>query len=165
MAKEFLTVMAVLDDETQKTLFGWQQAMLTAGLKGTQTMSIPFHITLGSFAPDCEEALLGRVRRAAEETAAFPIRFTAWNTFGRRVLFVQPDESFALTALHGRFDRHEADPYPWTPHTTLFMGEEKEVEQAIEIVKPLFRPLHARITAIELGFFFPHRFIGRYELK
>ena len=44
---KFLTVFAVFDDETQRKLKDIQNNILSLGEKGTQTMDIPFHITLG----------------------------------------------------------------------------------------------------------------------
>ncbi|WP_322174170.1 hypothetical protein [Acutalibacter caecimuris] len=46
---QFLCVLAVFDQATQRVLEGHQRAVLAEGFTGRQTMGIPFHVTLGTF--------------------------------------------------------------------------------------------------------------------
>jgi len=44
MAEEFLTLMADLDDESQRILSGWYEKLQVKGFNGVQTPGLPFHI-------------------------------------------------------------------------------------------------------------------------
>ena len=162
--KKFLTVMAVLDEETQARMNGLQQSILSLGLTGTQTMGIPFHISLGSYPPEKEADVLAGMRRTARATDAFPVKFTGLETFSDRVLFLKPETDQALIHLHQPFDSAYADGFPWTPHATLFCGDEADVRLAKKALEGTRFPICARVTALELGRFFPAEFIGREEL-
>lgn len=162
--KEFLTVMAVLDEETQRKMTELQQKIISSGLKGTQTMGIPFHLSLGSFPTDREKELTERIIRIAPAVRKFSVLLKQWNTFGFRVLFAEPEITDELVALHALFDGNYADGFPWQPHCTLFCGEESEVRQALSLVEDAAFPIHTEITAIEMGKFFPPRFICRENL-
>lgn len=164
MDTKFLTVMAVLDEDAQKTFAAWQRAALDAGLTGTQTMGIPFHISLGSYPTDREEELIALIRDTAAKYGPFPVAFDALGDFGGRVLFARPDIPAPLAALRGVFDSDYPKQFPWSPHATLFCGEEGEVSAARDRIAPQFRPLHAVVTALEMGAFFPPRFICRQAL-
>ena len=63
---KFLTVFAVFDDSTQALLQSWQDDIFASGLVGTQTMGIPFHISLGSFPTNMEEELEERIKKVCE---------------------------------------------------------------------------------------------------
>ena len=165
MDQEFLTVMGVLEDEAQRILSDWQRAVLACGLKGTQTMGIPFHVTLGSYPVQDEAILLKEMKRAAGEFAAVPLTLDCVDTFGDRVLFIKPQVPQALLALHRRFDCSFPYGHPWEPHVTVFCGEEEQVRQARSMLESLFYPFQTRLTALELGRFFPPRFILREPLK
>ncbi|MDE5580397.1 MAG: hypothetical protein K2I95_03145, partial [Treponemataceae bacterium] len=71
---KFLTVFAVFDEATQKKLKGFQDSVLGLGCLGTQTMDIPFHISLGSFKVEDECALKARITSACSHQRAFEIR-------------------------------------------------------------------------------------------
>ena len=62
--------------------------------------------------------------------------------------------------LHSDYPKH----FPWSPHATLFCGEEGEVSAARDRIAPQFRPLRAVVTALEMGAFFPPQFICRQAL-
>ena len=162
--KQFLTVMAVLDENTQKTMECLQKRILGLGTKGTQTMGIPFHITLGSFPIDKQTEVLRRMWETAEKSKGFSVKLRGINTFSDRVLFLQPEGNERLWALHQPFDCAYADGFPWTPHATLFCGETAEVQRALREISDTVFPLYAHITALELGCFFPARFISRIPL-
>ena len=163
--KRFLTVMAVLDESTQSLMTGLQRRIIALGDPGTQTMGIPFHISLGSFPLEKETEVLHTMLETAKKTTAFPVEFTCVNTFSDRVLFLQPTENEALKTLHQPFDCAYADGFPWTPHATLFCGEEDKVRRAKEAVKDTAFPIQAQVTALELGRFFPAQFAARYDLQ
>ena len=59
---KFLTVFAVFDDDSQQKLKAFQDSVLDLGYSGTQTMDIPFHISLGSFKTEAEQELTARIR-------------------------------------------------------------------------------------------------------
>ena len=159
-----LTVMAVLDDQTQKRMDALQQKILSTGLVGTQTMQIPFHISLGSYPPECVEEVLRSVRDTAGKQTSFAINLIGVNSFSERVLFLQPEENERLTALHRIFDCAYPKGFPWVPHATLFCGEEAEVRTAKKTIEDTVFPICARVTAIELGRFFPAEKIERVYL-
>ena len=161
----FLTVMAVLDENAQALMGKWQKRILSSWLAGTQTMGIPFHITLGSFPLDAEEELVSRIRAVSMRTSPIPLTFSRLNSFQDRVLFADPESNEELKRLHLDFDNNYGNGFPWVPHATLFCGETEEVKKAFEILKSQFQPFQARITAIELGKFFPAKFISRYDLR
>ena len=162
--EEFLTVMAVLDDETQRKMEALQRKILSLGFSGTQTMGIPFHISLGSFPVEKENDVLRAMCETVRKTASFSVSLLGLETFSDRVLFLLPEENEKLTALHRPFDCAYADGYPWTPHATLFCGETEEVRMAKKEIEKFAFPIHARITTLELGRFFPAQFISRIAL-
>lgn len=161
----FLTVMAVLDDDVQALMGKWQKRILSSGLAGTQTMGISFHITLGSFPADAEEELVPRIRAVSLHASPIPLNFSRLNSFHDRVLFAEPEPSEELKQLHLDFDNNFGNGFPWVPHATLFCGETEEVKKAFHILEGQFHPFQARVTAIELGKFFPAKFICRYDLR
>ncbi len=163
--EKFLTVMAVFDEETQRIMEKIQGMIISSGLIGTQTMHIPFHITLGSFPPECEEELISKISEVSSETKEIQISLNRLNSFGFRVLFAEPEKCEALAKLHEHFDCNYGNGFPWSPHATLFCGETDEVKKAWQIIQNQFSPIQARIVAIELGRFFPPEYVCRYELK
>ena len=54
MAEQFLTLMADLDEQSQKIMSEWYSDLRNAGFIGTQTPDLPFHISLASFSLDKE---------------------------------------------------------------------------------------------------------------
>lgn len=163
--KKFLTVMAVLDEETQLLMHGLQQRIITSGMLGTQTMNIPFHITLGSYPPECEKALVSRIAEISADTKEITLSFPRLHTFGHTVLFAEPAENSDLNHLHLFFDSNYGNGFPWVPHATLFCGQNDEVIKAFSLIEKQFQAFQAKITAIELGRFFPAEFVCRYDLK
>ena len=69
MAEQFLTLMADLDEESQKLMSGWYDRLKEAGFIGQQTPNLPFHISLASFALDKEQEAVAETKRLAEEFA------------------------------------------------------------------------------------------------
>ncbi len=158
--KKFLTVFAVFDEETQKLLKGYQDRVLSLGYKGTQTMDIPFHISLGTYPVDEEEKLKKKICEVSKLNRGFEIKLFKVNRFSYKVLFVEPEFSVGLKNLHSIFDGNVFnDEFDWHPHTTIFMGEEKQVKEAEQCLTQIFRPITAKLVGIQMGEFFPTRMI------
>jgi 2'-5' RNA ligase len=153
--KRFLTVMAVLDSDTQGRMEEIQKRIIQSVGEGTQTMGIPFHITLGSYATSKLEAVISVIKRVAADTKPFEIELSGLGSFGDRVLFIKPDISHELLHLRSFFENDYANGYEWVPHATLFCGEDKQVRAARELVSSIYLPESAKIVGIELGEFFP----------
>lgn len=157
---KFLTVFAVFDEATQKKLKSFQDSVLALGCPGTQTMDIPFHISLGSFKVEDERGLKARIKAACLQQRAFEIRLHKVGHFSNRVLFVEPEENAPLRRLHDLFDGNFADGFPWHAHATIFCGEEEQVLKARQRLNDIFTPVNATITGIQMGEFFPTRMIA-----
>lgn len=156
---KFLTVFAVFDDETQSLLTEWQNAIFNSGLVGTQTMGIPFHVSLGSFPTDMEEELIERIKNVCLSHSEFPLSLIKINDFGNKVLFIEPEENDELMHLHDLFDNNYPKGFPFHAHATIFCGETLDVEKAKLILEKLFTPLKTKIVGIQMGEFFPTRMI------
>ena len=163
--EKFLTVMAVLDDATQEVMSKAQGEIISMIADGTQTMGIPFHITLGSYPISCENEISSLIKDIASGTDEFTIQFMGYNDFGNRVLYLEPVITDELLALRERFKSDYANGYDWVPHATVFCGEEQEVERAKDILDKLDFPIQSKIVAIELGEFFPPRKILKEDFK
>ena len=160
---KFLTVFAVFDEATQKKLKGFQDSVLGLGCPGTQTMDIPFHISLGSFKVEdeceAERKLKARITSACSHQRAFEIRLHKVGHFSNRVLFIEPEENAPLRRLHDLFDGNFTDGFPWHAHATIFCGEEAQVIKAKACLDKIFTPVNGTITGIQMGEFFPTRMI------
>ena len=87
MAEEFITLMADLDDNSQTLLTNWYEELNQKGFNGTQTIGIPYHISLGSFSLDKEE-VIETVKDLANDFNTIPICINSINVFPNgRVLF------------------------------------------------------------------------------
>ncbi len=162
---KFLTVMAVYDGNTQNILSNIQKKVITALPNGTQTMDIPFHITLGSYSPEMEGEITKMVKEAARVTAKFPIQLLGYKDFGNKVLFAEPSIPPELIELRKCFESDYAESYPWVPHTTLFCGDEDLVIRATTLLPEIDDPINAEIVGLELGEFFPTRMIMKEDFK
>ena len=162
---KFLTVMAVFDDKTQKLLGGIRQSIIEKAGEGTQTMGIPFHITLGSYPVSDADELVDKIARVCEVVHAFPIRLKGFGSFGDAVLYLAPDVTSSLLALRREFECDYANGFEWVPHATVFCGSEEQVRTARNSLPALDFPIDAHVVAIELGEFFPPRKMARENLK
>ncbi len=161
--KEFLTVMAVLDGDTQKLMSEIQESIISQVAAGKQTMNIPFHISLGSYPTDMEHQVTRMIAEAAYNIKSFPIELVGYNDFGNRVLYLEPTIPDELLSLRKRFECDYADALDWIPHATLFCGEYDEVQRAKELLPKIDTPIAADIIGLELGEFFPPRKILSVE--
>lgn len=157
MAEKFLTVYAVLDDTAQQTLLGYRRMLEAAGINGTQTNDIPYHISLGSYPVDCADMLQTKIKDTCAQTAPFSLGFPALGNFGHRVLFAHPEHSDAIMRLRGVFDNDYPKAFPYDPHCTILQDTQEQVVRAEKLLEFCFTPFTATVTGIELGEFFPAR--------
>lgn len=162
---KFLTVFAVFDDETQRKLKDIQNNILSLGEKGTQTMDIPFHITLGSFPVEDERSLKSRIKEMYIQNRQFDISLNKINHFDNKVLFIEPKKSKELKKLHDLFNMNYEGGFPYHAHTTIFCSDKSQVEKAKKRLREIFKPIKAKVTEIWLGEFFPTRMLAREELN
>lgn len=156
--KRFITVMAILDEESQRRIQGIRSDFIAKYGEDTHTPDVPFHITLGSYAIEDTDEIVRRIHEVASSTASFPVRFTEPGHFGHVVRFLSPEIGDALLRLHSHFDSDYANGYPgWMPHVTVYRHP-----APTEAEWPAHAQLcNARIVGIELGEFFPAKKIVR----
>ncbi len=162
---KFLTVFAVFDEQTQQKLTCYQTEIFKLGALGTQTMGIPFHLTLGSFPVNMEKELVERIASVSENHFKFNVALSQIGHFGNKVLFAEPEESSALLELHSIFDGNYPYGHPYHAHATLFQGDETDVIKAKNLMNEIFTPIDATIVSIQMGEFFPTRMIVRKDLR
>ena len=162
---KFLTVFAVYDDDTQAILKKYQDSVINATYSGTQTMNIPFHVTLGSFPVEHEKELIDRIKLACNENFEFDINLSRVGHFNNKVLFIEPEYTEQLMNLHALFDNNYPYGFPYHAHTTIFCGEEQQVIKAKAILTELFESRQAKIVGIQMGEFFPTRMIVARDLQ
>lgn len=160
---KFITVMAVLDDRTQEMMESMAKNMLQQYGPDLKTKGIPYHISLGSYAPEDVEMIVERIKQVAKETKPFEIKILGMNHFGNKVRFLEPELSEDLMDLHLHFDSAYANGYPeWMPHATVYIHEEpKEIELPEKLAEKVESVKVAKVVGIELGEFFPAKFIVR----
>lgn len=162
--KKFLTVYAVLDEKTQNLLTSWQK-QIVGKYVGTQTMDIPFHISIGSFPIESRDVLTQNIEKVCGEIVPFEVFFDGVNTFGNDVLFLQPQDNPQIDALRSVFDGNFADGFEFHPHTTIFCGAESDVIKAKSILESNFCKFSGFVTEIHLGEFFPTKILLQRKLK
>ena len=164
MKKEkFITVMAIFDSETQKKFEELNVLMKEKYGADGKTKDIPYHISLGSYAPEDAEMIVERIKQVAVENKSFPVFFEGLQHFGNVVRWMKPRMSEELMNLHLHFDNDYANGYPeWAAHATVFIHKEPtELELTDALQEKLEALKEARIVGIELGEFFPAKFIVR----
>ena len=163
MAEEFLTLMADLDEISQKRLSEWYDTLAKAGFVGTQTPGLPYHISLASFPLEREEKVVGLMKKAAAEFPAIPVHINHIGMFaGGKVLFAAPERNAQLDALH---DACETDrERVWTPHVTVLIDEPEAVCSALSLFSRSFYPFVGNIVRLHLCAFWPTREIAAVEL-
>ncbi len=168
MKKErFITVMAILDNNTQELLQKIQYDLECQYGVDTKTKDIPFHITLGSYAVEDTTEIITRITDVANHTRSFDIEFDGLNHFGNLVRFIKPKISNELLRLHSCFDSDYANGYDrWIPHATVYRhSKPMKIELSDKIIKKIEQLKYARIIGIELGEFFPTKKIIRVLFK
>ena len=131
---KFLTVFAVFDETTQSKLKDFQDSVLSLGYSGTQTMDIPFHISLGSFRVEYEQELKTKIKTICSQKYEFQINLNKVNHFENKVLYIEPENNTKLVELHNLFAGNFADGFPWHAHTTIFCGKEEQVKEALKLM-------------------------------
>lgn len=166
MAEQFLTLMADLDDETQRRMSGWYDALKRAGFVGTQTPGLPYHISLAVFPLEKEEEAVEKMQKAAAEFAPVPVHISHIGVFaGGRTLFGGPEREEKLNALHDACRSDSPQPYPWTPHATVLIDKPEAVCRALPVLLQSFAPLVGKITRLHLCAFWPTREIAACRLS
>lgn len=157
---KFLCVLGIYDQETQRALKEYQDAILQAGFTGQQTMDIPLHMTLGTFPLDRREELESRLKGLKVEQ--FEVYFNHMGMFeGQKVLFIAPDVNAELLALKETF----SDEKGWTAHTTMLIDERENTLKAMEILGEKFRRFSGKMERAELWEFFPAKKLAEKSLK
>ena len=166
MAEQFLTLMADLDDESQKRMADWYDELKQHGFVGKQTPDVPYHISLASFSLDKEKEVAEEVEKLAGQFAPIPVHFSHIGMFaGGSVLFSAPDMNpSGLLALHDAIRTETIDRHPWTPHSTILLDEPETIQKALPIFIKSFRPFLATVTRLHLCAFWPTREIAAAEL-
>lgn len=155
--EKFLTIYAVLDSKTQEKLNAIQQKILSKYPNGTQTMGIPFHISLGSFPLEAKSMLIQEIGKRIGEMKSFPIRLNGLDHFNHSVLFLKPEKTKELEDLHKIFEGNYSDGYPWVPHVTLYCGTQEEIKELLAEYRIAL--IEAEIVGLQLGEFFPTKII------
>lgn len=161
MAGKALYILAGYDDRTEERLSGIQNRLYELGFSGIQTKNIPMHFTMGSYASDREEELKERLGKIAGTHRAFDVAFNHIGLFRlpeNDVLFVAPEVSREMLALKDNF-RDDADPFPWSPHTTMLIDRPEIIHEATAAVLKEFTPFAGKVTVLHLYEFWPARHI------
>ena len=161
---KFLTVMACLDDKSQQLLTSLQNKLIQGGL-AVNTSEVPFHVSLGSFPTNELDSVLQTMEQVSQSFEKFTLTLNTYSHFNDRVLFLQPEQSDNLLALHKHFDCNYADGFPWHAHVTLLIGDEAQVRKAKSILGELPQPIHVSVTSLLVGEFFPTKLIKNCPLK
>ena len=76
--EKFITVMAIFDGKTQKKFEELNGQMKKKFGEDGKTKDIPYHISLGSYAPEDTEKIVERIKQVAREIKAGsqPVLFT-----------------------------------------------------------------------------------------
>ncbi|MBR2409378.1 MAG: 2'-5' RNA ligase family protein [Lachnospiraceae bacterium] len=165
MAEQFLTLMADLDEESQKLMSGWYDTLKEAGFTGTQTPGLPYHISLATFPLEKEEEAVTLMQKVAEEFSPVSVHISHVGMFaGGKVLFGAPELNPALAALHEACAKETIQQYPWTPHATILIEEPETVYAALPVLMKSFHPFVGKITRLHLCAFWPTREIAAVEL-
>lgn len=166
MAEEFLTLMADLDEASQEIMSGWYNTLKEAGFTGTQTLGLPYHISLATFSLEKEQVAVALMQKVAAEFTTIPVHISHIGMFaGGKVLFGAPDMSPELVALHEACAKETMQIYPWTPHATILIDEPDTVCAALPVLMKSFYPFVGKITRLHLCAFWPKREIAAVELK
>lgn len=154
---KFITVMAILDDDTQEKLQILQGDLERIYGVDTKTKDIPFHITLGSYAVEDTDEIVARIVKVASKTKCFSIKIKGFNHFGNVVRYMEPEINDELIALHLHFDSDYANGFTdWTPHITVYRHSEPlEIEISKHLSNKIESLRNAQIVGLELGEFFP----------
>lgn len=165
MSEKFLCLIATFDEETSKQMNDIQRIICEAGIIGSQTSDVPYHITLGYFDTGCEEETKGLLKEVCARTKSFDLSFSHIGLFGLKVLFLAPDINYELLKLHKEFSRVNIEnSQGWTGHATLLIDEAENIQRALPLVAQNFQHINGRVESVSLYEFFPTRFIAQCKL-
>ncbi len=165
MSEQFLTLMADLDDDTQRIMSKWYDQLKENGFVGKQTLELPYHISLETFSLDKEKEAFGIMQKVALEFSKIEVQIDHIGIFpGGKVLFMAPKIDAKLEALHNACNSGIPQEYPWTPHVTMLIDESNIICNALPLFIKSFTPLAATITRLHLCAFWPTREIGAANL-
>ena len=167
MAEEFLTLMADLDDESQRILSGWYDKLRSKGFNGVQTPGLPFHISLACFSLDKEKEAVREMRELANLFSEIPVHISHIGLFaGGQVLYAAPDMNPSdLLKVRQAIKTETNEKYPWTPHCTIMIDDAAIVQKALPVVLEDFHPFMCKITKLHLCAFWPTREIATVSLR
>ena len=166
MAEQFLTLMADLDEESQKIMSEWYSHLQEAGFTGTQTPGLPFHISLTTFALEQEQKAIELMKKVADEFSPIPVHISHIGIFAPgKVLFGGPERNADLEKLHDACELNPDSQRPWTPHATILIDELGTVCAALPLLLESFHPFVGKITRLHLCAFWPTREIATVTLS
>ena len=167
MAEDFLMLMAVLDDESQRIMSGWYEKLQAEGFVGKQTPNLPFHISLAGFSLDKESEAVSEMNELTKRFKAVPVHISHIGLFaGGSVLYAAPDMNPAdLLELRHAIKTEKYEQYPWTPHVTVLIDEPVIVQGAMPFFVESFQPFMGKITKLQLCAFWPTREIATVNLE
>ena len=166
MAESFLCLMADLDEGVQKNMTAWYEELQKAGLTGTPTSNLPYHISLATYPLEMENEVLANVKKVASEFSQVEMHLSHIGMFaGGQVLFAAPERNPELDKLQEACQMGVPQQYPFTPHTTILIDDPEVVHAALPTFVKCFRPMTGKITRLHLCAFWPTREIAALELK
>jgi len=166
MAEQFLTLMAEFDDQTQARLSQWYKSIKSAGVIGTQTAGLPYHISMATLPLEKEAEAAALTRKLAAEFSSFPVYVSHIGMLaGGRVLFCSPERDAILNALREACKANCCSQFPWTPHVTMLIDEPDRVQSVLPELVREFTPFVGTIVRLRLCAFWPTREIVSVGLK
>lgn len=167
MAEEILVLMADLDEGSQQILSGWYGKLHDAGFTGVQTKSLPYHISMGCFSLDKEEAVVKEMHELAERFSPIPVYIGHMGLFaGGKILFASPDMNPPdILKLRQAIGTETQEQFPWTPHCTIMIDEKETIQKALPVLVEDFHPFEGKITRLHLCAFWPTREIASVSLE
>ncbi|MBL4933285.1 2'-5' RNA ligase family protein [Clostridium paridis] len=166
MSEKFLCLLATFDEETEKYMKGIERTINETGIVGKQTPNLSHHITMAYYDTNREEEIKKLLEEVCLKTKSFNLTFNHIGLFDLSVIFFAPDVNRELLSLHEEFDKEFINnDKGWTPHATIIIDNEENIQKVIPIVANNFMPINARVEKVSLYEFFPTRFIAEYNLQ
>lgn len=166
MAKQFLTLMADLDADSQRIMSEWYGGLKEAGFIGTQTPGLPYHISLAALPIDKEQKAIELMMKAAKDFSPISVHISHIGVFaGGKVLFGAPEMNAELLSLHDVCAVGTAQEQAWVPHATILIDEPDTVCAALSALVKSFHPFVGKIVRLHLCAFWPAREIASVELN
>lgn len=167
MEEKRLYLLALPDEETDRSLTAIHAALRGAGICANSETDFPFHLTLADFAISQEAEALQRAQEVCSRTPAFELQLTHLGLFGLKVLFIAPAPTLELLALHRALtpDTPAADAHSWVPHITMMLDmPEEAVLEAVKVVTDTFTPRTAHFSRVAAYEFSPEKRVETLEL-